>query len=62
MNTWRSEPYPRDEGLAARASPEPRMPTAKEKQHIADVHRQAEKDRAAMRAAGFGDHKGTQGT
>ena len=62
MGNWRSDPNPRHEDLAARASPEPRMPTDKEKQQIADAHKRAEKDRAAMRAAGFGDHKGVEGS
>lgn len=60
MTNWRSDPHPRDEDLAARASPEPRMPTEKEKQQIADAHRRNAQDRA-MRAAGFGDHKGVEG-
>lgn len=62
MENWRSDPNPPRETLAARASPEPRMPTEKEKQQIAEAHKRAEKDRADMRAAGFGDHKGTEGT
>ena len=61
MGNWRSDPHPKDEGIAARASPEPRMPTEKEKQQIADAHRRSDQDRAAMRAAGFGDHKGVEG-
>jgi hypothetical protein len=38
------------------------MPTEKEKQHIGEVHKRAEKERATMRAAGFGDHKGVEGS
>lgn len=60
MANWRSDPDPHREDLAARASPEPRMPTAKEKQQIADAQKRAAKERAAMRAAGFGDHKGSE--
>lgn len=60
MGTWRSGPDPHREDLVTRASPEPRMPTAKEKQQIADAHKRAEKERADMRAAGFGDHKGAE--
>ena len=61
MSNWRSDRQDKGEDLAARASPEPRMPTDKEKQHIADAHKRAEQDRAVMRAAGFGDHKGVEG-
>lgn len=62
MTNWRSEPKSHRDDVVTAASPQPRMPTEKEKQQIADAHRRAEKERAAMRAAGFGDHKGTEGT
>ncbi|HJT41260.1 MAG TPA: hypothetical protein VJ762_13090 [Sphingobium sp.] len=58
--SWRDRPA-RDENLAAQASPEPRFPTAREKQQIADAQARGKKERAAMRAAGFGDHKGSEG-
>jgi hypothetical protein len=62
MESWRSDPDYPHEDLAARASPEPRMPTDKERRQIAEAQERAKKDRAAMRAAGFGDHKGVEGS
>jgi hypothetical protein len=38
------------------------MPTEEEKRHIAEVHKRSEKEREDMRAAGFGDHKGVEGS
>lgn len=61
MGNWRSDP-PGRQDLAARASPEPRMPTEEEKRHIAEVHKRSEKERKDMRTAGFGDHKGVEGS
>ena len=59
--SWRQSPA-RDENLAAQASPEPRFPTEKEKRQIAAAQARGKAERAAMRAAGFGDHKGSEGS
>lgn len=47
--------------LAEQASPMSRMPTDKERAQIAAARERGQRDQQAMRAAGFGDHKGVEG-
>jgi hypothetical protein len=61
MEHDRTERPANEPSVIEQAAPRPAPPTDKERQQIADAQAKAKKDREELRAAGFGDHKGTEG-